>query len=256
MKPRSACPLALGLLLAGGCSTPHIWTQQRIGPLNVSGDLAVSAGGGGASSSVEGLGFEKDKSVWSPRVDFDWGSAHLAATYFDSSHSGDGFAESQLDLGTGTIMVGDPVTSQFDVELLSAALTFDFIPGDFLDVALGLGGGSIDWNASITSGANSVVSSESFPIGFLAGRVASRIDNFLIYVDVGALEISIDSDKIRYLDVDGGLAWRFWEFGPAYCELSGGYRVLQAKLEYDEQGGQVDADLEFDGFYLGLSIGL
>jgi hypothetical protein len=258
MNTREGTAVAVGLLLVGGCSVPRVWTQQRIGPLDVDGDVAVSAGGGGAASSVKGLGFERDDAVWSPRVDFEWGGTHLQASYFESNHSGDGMAESDLQLGADMIMAGDPVTSDFDVKLLSGALTFDFVPGDFLDIALGIGGGVIEWDAMITetAGANTIRSSESFPIGFIAGRVASRISAVQLYLDAGALEISVDGDEVKYLDLDGGVAWELWNCGPAFGEVFAGYRLLQAELDYQEQGSDVDADLEFDGFYVGLSFGL
>ena len=41
--------------------------------------------------------------------------------------------------------------SALDVELLTGALTFDILPTDLLDISLGIGGGTIDYDASIVT---------------------------------------------------------------------------------------------------------
>lgn len=251
--------LALLALLAAGCSAPRIWTTQRLGPVEVDGSISVTNGGAGASSSADALGLERDDSSWSPRVDLDLASMHVNAGRFASHHEGTGRAEATLSVGGSTINANDTVNSMLDLELTTVAITFDFVPTEVLDVGLGIGGGVLEYDAFFQSTTTSqiVESNESVPVGFLAGRVASRLGDFLLSVDLAGLEISLDDDELMYLDADAAVAWSFFDpVGPGFGELVLGYRHIQTDIEVNESNERVDADLDFSGAYVGLSIGL
>lgn len=254
--------LALGLpaLAALGCAAPTLSTRQRLGVLSISGDVKVSTDGGGAASSAEGLGFDRDGSVYEPRVDVEWGGAHLAFDWFASQHSGEGTAESdlQLDPGGDTIFAGDQVSSDLDLSLAKLAFTFDLVPTDFVDVGLGFGLGAFSYDAVIEAPMTSarIASDESFPIAFLAGRGAVRLGDFAVELDVGALHFAYQGDRLAFLDVDAAVSWRFWSRGPAFADLAVGYRALGTDLRYGDQGGVVEADVDYAGGWIGLGLGL
>ncbi len=251
--------IILGLALVAGCVAPTISTRQRIGALSIDGDVGVSTTGGGATSSADGLGFERDDEVFQPRFDIDWAGTHLALNVFQSRHAGNGIAESDLNLvpGGDTIFAGDLVRSDLDLMLSTLALTFDVVPTDFVDVGIGIGLGAFEYDAFLEAPlTGSVISSdETFPIGFVATRGVVRLGKLAFEADVNVLEYSYDDDDLRYLDLDLALAYRFF-VQVGFAEAVIGYRLLSTDLSYDDGDGEVDADLDYDGVYLGFTVGL
>ena len=248
------------LALAAGCSAPRVWTTQRIGPVAVSGDLAINIGGATGSTSAERLGLEDDDTAWSPRLDFDFAGLHINLNQFGSEHSGTGVADATISIDGIVIPAATPVRSSLDLEMTTAALTFDFIPTSLVDVGIGLGVGTIEYDIDIQdigTPANRAQSNEDSPMGFIAGRVASEIGPFLISGDVAWIEVELDDDELLFVDFDAALAWTFLDgIGPVFGQLVVGYRIIQAELEFDDGASNVDAELDFSGGYVGLSLGL
>lgn len=247
------------LALTAGCSAPRVWTTQRIGPVDISGDLAMNVGGASGSTSASQLGLDDDDSTWSPRVDFDFAGLHINVNRLASEHSGDGSAIADLVLDGVTINANQPVRSRLDFEMTTAAITFDFIPTSLVDVGIGIGAGTLDYDIDIQeigAPANRVQSSEEAPMGFIAGRAASELGDFLLSLDVAWIKVELDDDELLFVDYDAALAWEFFSAGPAFGHLVLGYRLTQAELEFEDGTSTVDANLDFQGAYLGLAIGL
>ena len=248
------------IALAAGCSTPRVWTTQRIGPVDIKGDVAMNVGGATGSTTASGLGLDEDDSAWSPRVDLDFAGLHINLNRFSTQHSGRGVTNSAIMINGVTIPIATVVDSSLDLEMTTAALTFDFIPTSFLDIGVGLGVGTINYDIDIQDiavPANRAQSEEEAPMGFIAARAASELGSFLLSVDVAWIEIELDDDELSFLDTDAQLAWTFFDLtGPGFGQLVVGYRLIQADLEFVDGNSTVQANLDFDGAYVGLALGL
>ena len=253
-------PIAAALVWsATGCSIiPHASVTPRYGPLEPDGDLAVSSGPTSIGSTVDGLGFDEDRGVFSPRADLSFGGFDLLLTGYEGDFSGEGTAEAQLDLGTVVISQGDPVASSLDLMVLNGALTYDFVPTRLVDFGLGLGARAVAFDGeirSLTTGL-SIASDESFILPTLAARAGAALGPVKLSLDWSGLSGSASGVDAEIQDFDLMASLDFESFLGFYGALSVGYRFLVVDVEYEEDGGDVAADLEFSGPFFGLTLGL
>lgn len=255
---RSGLALLLALT-ASSCALPRIRASARLGQLDLDGSIGASSSGSAIQSSASALGLDKDKAVPEARVDLDWLGVHVGLSQFGSRHEGRGTAQTTLSLGGGpSITAGTPVDSMLEVELTTARVTWDVIPTRFADIGIGFGVGYYDYEVDVRSLAtiSRVRSDESFPIAFLALRAASQIGPFEAVGNVGALDVDLGSDELSYYDVDLSVGYRFFKKLKAQGQVTLGYRMLMTDLKYSDRGGEVEADLEFSGPYLGLTFSI
>lgn len=254
----AACA-AFALSFLGACSiVPSVAVTPRLGQLTPRGDIgaADSTVGISASADVEELGFDAD-TVFQPRIDFGWGPLDIVGTYDSATYEGDGTATADLELGGVTITAGTPVSSNLDVTTINVIGTFDFIPTQLVDVGIGIGARSVDFDALIEEqgGGNMIESSEQFVLPVAAARAAVALGDFQIVAIGSGLAGDYDGVEGTILDIDVMASYDF-DFVGFYWGLVAGYRYMQADLSYEDEGSDVDADLTFDGPYFGLTIGL
>jgi hypothetical protein len=252
-------PAALLLLLvSSGCAVvPSLSVTPRFGPLDIDGDVLVSSVGAAASSSVDGLGLDSEN-VLSPRVDFAWGPADIMLSSTQAEYSGRGTAESELDLGGMTVNLGDPVRSALDLSILAGLATFDFIPTDLIDLGLGIGASIVDFDAEVEALDDGAVvgSDEKFLIPVLAARAGTELGPFTLSLHANGLTGKYDDVEATYVDLDLAGEYSFEEMLGFYAALVVGYRTTTLDVEYEDQGSDIEADLEFSGVYFGLTVGI
>lgn len=256
MAGRAAISCLVALALAA-CSAPSIIITPRVSRLDIGGDVGAQQGTSvSASASASSLGLEADSSTFGGRVDIVAG-AHWTLSAQSSSHGGQGVADAQLSSGAGTINVGDPVDSQFDLALYSGAVTFDLIPTDMFELGIGLGVTALDVDARFTDLSNSatVTTSEILPVPFLAGRLGFKLGACEVSGLLGWIHINYDGDEASFLDFDGMARVRVLGDGDRVAGyLALGYRFLNVQAEYADNGNAVDVDVDFDGPWVGLSL--
>lgn len=255
----SAVCAALALPLLGACSIiPSVAVTPRLGQLTPKGDIAAADSGVGitASADVEELGFDSD-TVFQPRVDFGWGPLDIIGTYDSGTYEGDGTATADLDFGGMTIVAGTPVSSRLEVETINVIGTFDFIPTDMVDIGIGLGARSVDFDALIESqgGPEVIESSEQFVLPVAAARAAVALGGFSVVAIGSGLTGEYDGVEGTILDVDLMASYDF-DFAGFFWGVVAGYRYQRSDLAYEDEGSDVDTELTFDGPYFGLTIGL
>ena len=256
-------PLAL---LASACNTPRFFVVPRGGQFEPEGDIALSGDaatiGIDATNSVEALGFVEDEGVPGLRADVDWGTSHLTLAWQQSEHGGTGTLEAEISDDDTTIPAGTQIESVFDMGLGEVLLTFDLIPGETFELALGLGATVFDLDLSVTdqtSGDTVEPDETTFAAPLLAARLGARFWRVDLEALLGGMDVSYDGDSASLYDLDAFARIRL--LGPedrAHGALVVGYRYLDLDLEYDDEDGSgaVDADIYFDGPYVALSIGL
>jgi len=258
MISRPVQALALALFACGCQVTPSLVVTPRLGTLDVSGDVFVSSSGSSVATDADDLGLDEDNAVFEPRVDFAWGPAHVMGTVYSASYEGTGTAEGQLDLGGVTINAGDQVRSTLDVTSVNLVTTFDLIPTKLVDLGIGLGVRVIDFDGKVTSLSTnqSIASDETFALPVAAARAAVNVGPFQLSLVGSGLGGSYDGIDASVLDLDLMGEYTFEEFIGFHGSLVLGYRYIGVSVEYTDSGSDVDADLDFQGPYIGLSLGI
>lgn len=256
MMERAALACLAALALAA-CSAPSIVITPRVSRLDIGGDVGAQQGSSvAASASIGSLGLDADPSVFGGRVDIE-GAGHWTFSAQQSTHDGQGFADAQLSSGSGTINVGDPVASQFDLGLYSGAVTFDLAPTDAIELGLGVGVTALDVKARFTDQLSSqtVSTDEVLPVPFLAGRVGFDLGSFEVSSLVGWIRVDYDGNQASFLDVDSMARVRFLGDSDRVAGyFAVGYRFLNVSAEYSKDGDAIDVDVDFDGPWIGLAL--
>ncbi|MCE9594493.1 MAG: hypothetical protein K8S98_09885 [Planctomycetes bacterium] len=250
-------PFLGSTLLLAACSAPSASITPRYMQFDIDGDIGVQQGSSvSAQASVDSLGLEKDDSVIGVRVDLELGG-HWTLSAQDSKHDGDGTADATLSQGGITINTGDPVSSKLDLGLYSAAVTWDLLPTDAVELGLGLGVTAFDLDAKITEklGGQSVSTNELLPVPFLAGRVGFELGPVDVSGLLGWVSINYSGDEASFLDFDGMARMRIFGDGDRLAGwIALGYRYLDAEVAYEDGSDSVDADIQFSGPWLGLVL--
>ena len=253
---------SLALCLAA-CSAPQFQAEILYGPLDPSGDVAITDTSLivpiKASESVADLGINDEEGTLGARADLKWGMPHLTLTTQSSSWSGDG----TIDADFGGISVPGAslaVSSELDLAVHRALLTFDLAPTDLLELGLGFGLTAVDIDASVAergNPANEESLDELLPIPVLAARAAGRLAGFELEGLVSGLSAKVDGDQATFLELDLNAKYAFvGEHGSLHGAVVLGWRRIDFELEYTDGGLDYDVDLGFDGPYIGLQFGL
>jgi hypothetical protein len=260
-------PIArLGLILAaslalGSCGLPKASFAPRVLNFDVSGDLLVSEGSATATSDVERLGMSEDTGSFAPRADFEWGGFHMTVAHASTDHAGTGVADADLELDGITISATENVDTDFQLGKTDLLMTWDVIPGDTVDLGLGIGATLLDLDARIASLDNpgaEISTDEQVPVPMLAGRLGLELGPIDLEALASGLSVDVDGNTATVIDLDFSLDYELVDFGG---ELIGaitlGYKSFDIDVEYDDgASGSVDLDLGFSGPYFGITISI
>jgi hypothetical protein len=242
----------------GACNAvPTVALTPRVGPSYVDGEIGASSAGAG-STSADSFGLDEDPGVLAPRIDASWVGLDAWASWFDARFAGSGVTEDQIDLGGAVLGSGEPTDADVEILLGTSGLVYDFVPGDAVDLGLGLGLGYVDFDARFDSqlSATSVRASQAFELPLLAGRAAFSSGDFCLSLVAAGLSTNANGDDLSVLDADLMLRWSFLAAGPMQGSIVVGYRATSVAARYDDGGSTVEAELSFQGPYAGLSLQL
>ena len=148
-----------------------------------------------------------------------------------------------------------------ELALHRALLTFDLLPTEMFELGLGFGISAVDVKASITDvdpltpGMDSESIDETLPIPVLALRGGLQVWRLEFEALVAGMTATASGDDATFLDTDLAARLRLFGLGPVDALLSLGYRRVDLEVEYDDDNGDAaEADLSFDGPYVGLRI--
>lgn len=247
-----ASPLALC-----GCAAPCIDVALRAQDFELDGALGASSSGVVATSSTDSLGLDQDEGAFSPRADLVAGPMRLTVDHVGVEFEGDGTVEVDFEFGGETISAGADVASRLDLGITRAVATFTILPLGVVHVGLGVGVALVDFEAELVEDltATRIATDETAPVPFVAARVGGGIWRIDFDVLAGFLDVEIDDVDARYLDVEAMARLRLFDAG-FHGDLVAGYRWMDIDVAYEDDGDDVDADIELSGPYIGLSIGL
>lgn len=247
---------SLTLLSLVACSTPRLDATARYGQYDLDGEVGLGSSGVTASNDFSDLGLDGDSSDAGAVVDFKWGSPHLTISTQSSAYSGDGTLASDVSFDGDTIGAGSSVSSDLDLGLTTAALTFDMVPGP---VELGIGFGvtllDLDMQFVEAGTGTEVTTDEQAPIPVLAARAGFEIGSFEISGLLSGLSVDVDDFEASMFDLD--ISGR-WNFIGGDDHLGGslvlGWRDVDLDLEYEDDADFVNLDFGYSGPYVGLLL--
>jgi len=257
MKP--LLPLAL-LALAAGCSAPTLDVMPRVGSFDLDGHFGITADPAGAIpvADMGTAGIGKDDAYVGLRADIDVGSPVWYLSAQRTSHGGSGNLATTLSSGADEVGPG-PVTSDVDIGLYQAGVTFDMVPIDMVDVGLGLGITTVDLDAVMTDGndGDSISVDRTLPVPVIALRGGLELGDFEVTALLSGFEISLDGNEVSFFDLDALATYQLFGLDDRLAGSLGlGYRKTNLGVEYEDDDDRVDADFRFDGPYLTFVLSL
>jgi len=251
---RPFCTLSLSLLAA--CSAPQITGTPHYTLLEPRGDVGFATGGNPlAETTLADLGIAGEESAIGAQLDLLWGSPHLTLATQAASWEGDG----TLSVDFGGISASEPVSTQFDLGVHRAYLTFDLAPTEAVELGLGVGALVFDVNATVTPDSGLVAAEnvdELVPVPVLTARAGGRVWKLDLGATVAGMTADVDGNEASVLDLDLNARYAiFGEHGSFHGALVAGWRSTHIGLVYDDGVESVDLDATFSGPYIGLQLG-
>lgn len=265
MRSKCRALVAVAVLgFAAGCSAPSLRARVVGARMGLGGDLAAADSGVGVSGSsdVDSLGLDDDETAIAPRVEFSWGGFHLLADTIGMEYDGTGTVDADITIGGTTIPANENVDSEVDLTMSGALLLWDIIPTDTVELSIGVGAVYADESAKFTSlgpavAGQSVATDEQAPLPVLGARLGFEVWRLDVEALGRGLQVDIDNVDATFYDVD--LSASFDVLGGedhGVLGLVAGYRLIQLQAEYEDNGSDVDVDIDFSGPYLGLQATL
>ena len=244
---------------ASGCAVPRFEVMPRYGRFSVAGEAAVNAGALSSGVDVEDAGLEEDEDSIHGRAGFKFGAPHFIVSGISPRFEGTGTLDAAVDDGTNTIPGGATVNTRLELGIYDGLVVFDFVPGDTLELALGVGGNVLDFELAFeeVGTGTEVATEETFVVPLLAALGAVQLGPLELQVLGAGFNASYQGDSIMYWSGDAFLRLKLLG-GDEHVRVSlvGGYRINEFEIEYDDEDATVDVDLRLQGPYAGLDITL
>jgi len=253
-------PLCVAFLaLLAACSTPRVEIMPRLMQAKLDGTIAANTSGFTLTSNdlADDLGLDETEDEFGARADLVLGGSTFTFAYQPASFSGSGTLAGDITHNGTTITAGTAVDTDTDMDVASALWTHDFVPGENLELGLGLGVQVLDFSSTMRSATDTIDMDQTAPIPVLVGRAGVAFGPVDFSALVSGLTGSFDGNDATFLDADLMARWRF--FGGVAGALSGalvlGWKYSDVDLDYTDGGDRTKADANVSGLYYGLSIG-
>lgn len=258
-----SCPtrpilLALALFGTAACSTPSFDITPRISNMKFEGTIAAGATGVPLQENDvdSNFGLGETSRMLGGRIDADFGSPTLTFGYTPMEFEGDGVVQANISHDGQVITAGQPVHSEVDLQVYSLLATFDLVPSDTVELGIGLGVHSAHFESTIRGVTDTVSLDETAPIPVLAARAGVVLGPVDLSALASGLKIRVDGDDASYLDLDLMARLRFFgDKGKLSGALVAGWRKIDLDLDFEDGTDSIEADLGFEGFFYGLSLG-
>jgi hypothetical protein len=248
-------------VLVAGCGVPTARISARGGPLYLDGDISANQGGVvnvQGKGSTDELGLDDPEVAFQPKAELDWGGWNFSLDGYNAAWSGDGVASVGLQIGNQPpVEAGAAVSSELDLTYVMLKATYDFVPGDWLDLGIGLGGGVLDYDFSVEEifGVGTFKTAQAVPVIYPVIRAGTLLGPVRIAGYLGAIGLTYNGDKVRFIDGEIYAGLRvFGEESRVQGWVSVGYRYMDVLLEYNSRGTDIDLDATVHGPYLSLEI--
>lgn len=253
----------LPFLALAACSAPRVDLMPHVGRMEFGGTVAADTSGLTLTSNNvrDDLGLTENSNELGGRADLSFGGSVVTLSYSPASFSGNGTLSGQLTRDGVTLPVGTNVASKIQLDVGSLIWTHDLIPGDTVELGLGLGAHVIDFQSTLTStdvGTPGTIDlDETLPVPVVAVRAGLEFGAFDVSALGSGIKANYNGDDATFYDVDLMGRWRF--IGGSDGHLSGavfvGWRKTAVELDYTDGSDHTQADIHVAGFYYGLGLG-
>jgi len=241
------------------CSAPSASVGVHVGQFALDGDLGLAtaaAGGAVNPTSFDGLGLGDDSTSLGADVLLNFGIPTLVLSAVQADFSGSGALADDFTVGSGTIPGGISVASALDVSMYQAFFLFEVVPGDTVDLAIGLGVDMLDFDGSFTGDTDptagvaieTLTLDQPVPLPVAGARAAIALGPVDLSAFVTGAAFDFDDVEVSALDVD--LRAGFSVFGPLSAFV--GYRDNAIEVDYVDGTDAGRIDLSIGGPYLGV----
>ena len=251
--------LLLLCLTLGACALPGLKVAPRIGFYELSGDGNLASTPSLDDFDLEGVGAEDDQTVGA-RVELKSGALHLIGSIDVPNFIGDGTIESAIDDGLGNVIpAGANVDSDLEFLFANGLAAFDIIPGDTLDLSIGIGAAFLRLDQSFVDRNTNVEvqDEEDFLIPVVGGAASVHLGPVELGGTVSGLSLEFDDDDIFYLNVD--VYGRFKLFGGSNRvrgSILAGFWWNRTDVSYEDDSIIVSTDLLITAPYVGFEVSL
>ncbi len=246
----------LPLTLVAACSAPEMAASASYAFFKPDGDIGLaSAGTPVVDTNLSALGIDEREDALSPQFDFKWGVPHLSVDMQSASWEGSG----TLAVDFGDISAGETVSSELDLSVYRAYLTFDLAPTDVLELGIGFGALVLDLDVAVRPDSGSVGTQdfdELFPLPVVAARAGGRLWMLDLEAVAAGGHVDYDGEEATFLDLDLNAKYALWgSHGSFHGALMVGWRTTSFEVAYEDDFDNVDLDASFSGPYVGLHFG-
>lgn len=179
-----------------------------------------------------------------------WG---LVLNYMPTSFSGQGWAV--VDVGSGAgVTVKTPLSTNIDVDMLLANLSYNFIqtPNAVFGVGIGFGRTDIDLRI-IPEVGSAIIYQGDQPFGFLNMHMYNAYKRFLYGFSINGISATFEGVKVDYSDYTVDLGYRVID-DKVKCDLIGGYRMVNFAIDIEYGADVVATDVTMEGPFLGVNL--
>ena len=245
------------------CSAPSASVGVHVGQYALDGDvgLATAAAGGAvnATTSLDGLGLGDDSTSLGADVVINLGVPTLVLSAVQTDYSGNGTLAGDFEVDGVTLPAGTDVASALDVSMYQAFFLFEVVPGDTVDLAIGLGVDMLDFDGSFTGDTDptagvaieTLTLDQPVPLPVAGARAAIALGPVELSAFLTGADWELGDVEVSAVDLD--LRAGVNVYGPLDGFL--GYRKNSLDIDYvdGEDAGQLDFGI--GGLYLGVQAG-
>ncbi len=240
------------------CAAPTMAVTPVFGLYEVEGTLGVSSAGAVTPANLQTAGLGDSEPGGGARIDLQAGSPHVTMSTHLSRHQGTGVLDAPSSDGGVLIPAGASTLTDLNLGFHQGLVTFDVLPGD-LELGFGLGVSALEVDGDFTNTANGnvVATDKVLAVPIFAVRGGIEMSGIDFEVLLSGIDMGLNGNDLRFTDLDINGTWEFvGGEDRLHAALVIGYRRVNLDLAYDESDERVDADLQMDGPYVGLSVSL
>ncbi|QDU67300.1 hypothetical protein [Engelhardtia mirabilis] len=247
---------------AVGCSAPSLRLTPRVAQIGLGGDFGASVGGTETPTTVDSLGLNEEETEFIPRADLEFGPLIWTLDYGSLAFTGLGTATAAITIDGVEIEANGEVASEIEMSLLRSIWTWDLFPGEAVELGIGFGVAVADVSVLLVDpnpdvgDASQASAEETVPLPFVALRGGVELGPVGLEALAAYMDVSVEDVDATYFDLDANAYWQFIDQAGVGARLVVGYRLIDVAASFDDGADVVDAQFDFSGPYVGISLTL
>ncbi len=228
------------------------------GPRDISGNIFVNRSGPAtATATAEDLGLSTSRS-FQYKLGAQYKRWRFSLNYMPTNYTGNGFTDLDISIGDlPPISAKTSVSSNIDVNLLLADISYDVLRNERWVASLGVGVGRTEMDIALVPNVGQPLAFDgATPFGYIGGDLRySFAKRWNVLLGLQWISGNFDGSSVDYGNYNVELSYALTQ-KRLRTNLVAGYRRVDFKFDYNVSGEQVDTDVTLEGPYVGLSFAL